>query len=210
MRPDVVALVVQHLPDRAGVAHRYAAGHASVPAAFAKVAPEAQVDAVRALTRAELERTSVAWELGDGRFDPVVARALRPGRALYHLAPSADAARAPLGPLRAPGSDLLRRLGPSEEIGLRSRRVLSDVSRHRGVWHLLRGEVEPGAACLEEAVALDETNPRALLNLAAARRRTGDLPAAIALLEQTLKLAPTYAKARENLRTYQAAASGSE
>jgi hypothetical protein len=206
MRPDVVALAVQHLPDRAGVAHRYAATGSEAPPTFTATAPTSQVDAVRALVRGELARTSVSWELGDGRFDPLVASALRPGRILYRLAPSAESARAPLGALRAPGGDLLRRLGPVDNLALRSRRVLSDASRHRGVWHLLRGEVSPAEACLEEAATLDDTNPRALLNLAAARRRTGDLSGAIELLERTVSLAPGYAKAHSNLATYRAEA----
>ena len=66
----------------------------------------------------------------------------------------------------------------------------------------MRNELQPGAACLEESVALDTTNPPALLNLAAARRRQGDLSGAIALLERALELRPTYGKARANLATY--------
>ncbi len=159
-----------------------------------------------ALVKSELTRTSVWWELGDGRFDPTVAQVLRPERVLYRVASSAVEAQASLGPLQSPGGDLVRRLGTSGGLAARSRRVLSDASRHRGVWHLLRGEVTQGAACLEESVVLDDTNPRALLNLAAARKRTGDMAGAIALLERTIILAPTYAKAHRNLESYRAEA----
>ncbi|MGB0588151.1 MAG: tetratricopeptide repeat protein [Myxococcota bacterium] len=202
MRPDVVSLVVQHLPSREDVVHRYSHSGQAPPLAFMAIERAAQRDAIVALTRSELERTSVSWELGDGRFDALMAPILRPGRVLYRLAPSAEVAESPLGPLRAPGGALGGALAPKEPFALRSRRVLSDASRHRGVWHLMRNELQPGAACLEESVALDTTNPPALLNLAAARRRQGDLPGAIALLERALELRPTYGKARANLATY--------
>jgi hypothetical protein len=202
MRPDVVSLVVQHLPDRADVIRRYAHSGLTPPPSFMETEAAAQRDAVVALTRSELARTSVSWELGDGRFDPVMSSVLRPGHVLYRLAPSAEVAGSELGPLRAPGGALAGALSPSSPLALRSRRVLSDASRHRGVWHLIRGELQPATACLEEAVTLDPTNPPALLNLAAARRRHGDLPGAIALLERALELRPTYGKARTNLAAY--------
>ena len=212
MRPDVVALVVQHLPDRVEVAHRYAQSGLEPPLTFMSTPREAQLAAVLALTRSEIERTGVWWEPGDGRFDPTLAEALRPGRFLYRLAPSMAAARAPLGALVPPGGDLMRRLGwgPAPTPALRSRRAMSDASRHRGVWHLLREEVSQGAVCLDEAVALDDTNTRALLNLAAARRRTGDLAGAITLLERTIALDPTYTKAVRNLDAYRAEVDGAE
>ena len=62
--------------------------------------------------------------------------------------------------------------------------------------------------CLEEAVGLDPANTRALLNLAAARRRTGDLAGAIALLEGLVEVAPGYIKAQRNLDAYRLEASG--
>jgi hypothetical protein len=208
MRPDVVSIVVQHLPNRLDVAHRYARSGLAPPASFTETEPAAQQDAVMALTRSELSRTSVSWELGDGRFDPLMSPILRPGRVLYRLAESAEVAGSALGPLRAPGSTLAAALSPSPSMARRSRRVLSDASRHRGVWHLLRGELLPGTACLQEAVRLDPTNPPALLNLAAAHRRRGDLDGAIALLEQALVLRPTYAKAHSNLEAYRHEARG--
>jgi len=202
LRPDVVSLVIQHLPDRDDVAHRYGHSGLTPPKSFKAVERSSQHDAVVALTRDELTRTSVYWELGDGRFDPMLSPVLRPGHVLYQLAPSEEIARAPLGPLRAPGGALTSALASSPQLALRSRRVLSDASRHRGVWHLMRGELPEGAACLEEAVALDATNPPALLNLAAARRRQGDLGSAITLLERALEQRPTYDKARSNLTAY--------
>ena len=67
---------------------------------------------------------------------------------------------------------------------------------------MIRGELPPGTACLEESVGLDPSNPSALLNLAAARRRSGDLTAAITLLQRALVVAPSYRKAQENLEAY--------
>ena len=204
MRPDVVSLVIQHLPIREDVRRRYNAASQEVPAGFLNTPIDQQADALLALTRSEVGRTSVHWELGDSRFDPILTRVLRPGRVLYRLAPTAQLADAPLGNLEAPGGAFARTFATSSELALRSRRVLSDLSRHRGVWHLLRGELQPASLCLEDAYQVDATNPPALLNLAAVRRRQGRMNEALGLLEQALVLAPDYSKAQRNLERYQA------
>ena len=206
MRPDVVTLVIQHLAERGDVHHRYAHSGQVVPPAFRAIEARKQSDALMALARSEVKRTSLYWELGDGRFDAHVARVLRPGRVLYRVAENQERADAALGPLRAPGSAILEGLAPRGELATRSKRVMSDLSRLRGVWHLIRAELDAGVAALEDAVRLDDENPQALLNLAAARRRQGRHDEAIALLERCLELTPTYEKARQNLALYRAEA----
>ncbi|MGM0574250.1 MAG: protein O-mannosyl-transferase family [Myxococcota bacterium] len=210
VRRDLVVLPKQHLADDALVRRRYAKAARRVPQAFLDVPREAQLERVRTLAREEIGERPVHWQQGDARFDPAMASVLRPGRLLYRVASSpAQAARDTHGPPRL--ERLLDRLASAAGTArFRSRRVVSDVARLRGVWHLLRGEVVHGAAALEDAVSIDPDNPAALLNLAAARRRQGRLPEALDLLERAVQLDPGYRKAWENLATYRAAAGDEE
>lgn len=202
-RPDLTILVKQHIPDDAFVRRRYHKEGEPLPEAIFEVPPEALERRVYGLAAMEIARRPVMWELGDGRLDGPVSDRLRPTGALYRL-----------GGFRSPASSAedadwlpsgVSRLAKQRPLAFRSRRVLSDGLRLRGVWHLLRQESDLGARVLEGAVSLDPTHAPSLLNLAAARFRQGDRPEAIELLERALIADPTYTKARENIQLYKEA-----
>jgi tetratricopeptide (TPR) repeat protein len=199
-RPDLMTLVKQHMPDDALVRRRYEKEGERLPAAALEIPPEALQRRVYALAAIEAARRPVLWELGDGRLDGPVSDRLRPDGALYRLggfgAPVSASEDADWLPSR------VSRLAQKHSLAFRSRRVLSDSLRLRGVWHLLRQESDLGARVLQGAVTLDPTHAPSLLNLAAARFRQGDRQEAIQLLERALLVDPTYAKARENIQRY--------
>jgi hypothetical protein len=201
-RPDLMTLVKQHIPDGDLLARRYAKEGEPLPASALDVPPELLQRRVYTLAALEAARRPVLWELGDGRLDGPISDRLTPDGALYRLGGFTQPAPAPSA------SDWLpQRVGglvSSVDLAFRSRRVLSDGLRLRGVWHLLRQEPELGARVLEGAVALDPAHPPSILNLAAARYRQGNVVGAIRLLERALVLDPTYQKARDNLERYRA------
>ena len=206
IRPDLTVIVKQHAHDNATLLSRYRRSGLQPPASVLALPRTQQAARVEGLVKGELSRRGVYWEPGDGRFDPIVAGVLRPVRVLYRVATSREDSERPTGSLASPTAELVAKLPGARRPGPRSRRVLSDLAGFRGVWHLLRSENAPGGACLEEAAALDPDNPRALLNLAAARRRQGRLDDGIALLQRATALVPRYRKAWENLAVYHAEA----
>lgn len=202
-RPDLMTLVKQHMPDDALVQRRYAKEGETLPAGVLQAPPEAIQRRVFGLVAAESARRPVVWELGDGRLDGPISDRLAPNGALYRFVlPGAQ-------PTAVGASDWLpqqvSRTVKEQPLAFRSRRILSDHLRMRGVWHLLRQEPGLGARVLEGAVGLDPHHAPSLLNLAAARHRQGDSDAAIELLERALILDPTYSKARENIERYRGA-----
>lgn len=202
MRPDLMVLVRQHLADTRAAEARFRHAGRPVPAAYVALPPDDQRGRFAALVAADLPRRPVWMDLGDGRFDPGIGPTLAPGALLYRATGRIQRAPSVAPP---PGAPWIRRLARTRTPRFRTLRVASDLDRQRGVWHLLRGELAQGALALEEAVALDGTNTRALLNLAAARRRQGRLDEAIGLLQRALALDPSYTKARRNLAAYEAA-----
>jgi tetratricopeptide (TPR) repeat protein len=201
-RPDLMTVVKQHAPDGALLARRYAKEREPLPPSVLEVPPEQFQRRVYTLATLEAARRPVLWELGDGRLDGPISDRLSPEGALYRLGGFNQPQAAPSGtdwlPQRVGG------LAARGDLAFRSRRVLSDGLRLRGVWHLLRQEPELGARVLEGAVALDPSHPPSLLNLAAARYRQGNVEGAIGLLKRALALDPAYEKARANLQRYRA------
>ena len=193
LRPDVLFLVKQHLADTALVRARYGTEGGQVPEGFVSLPAAEQAKRLMALVGHERSRRPVLWELGDGRFDHGAASALTPRYCLYEIGTGAT----------GDGTEALeariRNLRSGHVLGFRSRRVLSDTWKHLGVLRLLRAETDLGARALERAVDLDPRSTRALLNLAAARRRQGRRAEAAVLLERAVALDPTYTKAAENL-----------
>ncbi len=199
-RPDLMTIVKQHVPDDALVRRRFRKEDEPLPEAALEVPPEALQRRVYALAALEAARRPVVWELGDGRLDGPLSDRLRPDGALYRLGGfgSSVSSREDADWLPSRVSELTK----AHLLAFRSRRVLSDGLRLRGVWHLLRQEPDRGARVLEGAVTLDPTHAPSLLNLAAARFRQGDRTGAIELLERALIADPTYTKARENIQRY--------
>jgi len=206
-RPDLMTLVKQHIPDEAHVRRRYSKEVETLPERALDLPREALQGRVYALASMEAERRPVVWELGDGRLDGPIAGRLRPDGALYRFDGAAPTRASPVEEADWLPQGLAG-LARDHTLAFRSRRSLSDVLRLRGVWHLMRREIELGASVLEGAVALDSTSAPALLNLAAARQRQGKTDEAIALLERALVADPTYAKAKENLERYRASSKG--
>ncbi|MEE2779189.1 MAG: DUF2723 domain-containing protein [Myxococcota bacterium] len=201
LRPDLLVLVKQHLPDTQGVAHRYGWHHREPPQTYARLPHHRQLDRLDALVRAELPERPVMWELGDGRFDGRVARLIRPRGQLYQvqMRPGAPWAWSEAESQQQSLEEMARWSVP----GFRSRRVFSELNRLRSNWHMLRDELDPAVAAGERGMTWDSTSPRALVTLAAGRHRQGDADEAKRLLRQALELDPTYRRASQNLELYE-------
>lgn len=199
MRRDALVLVTQHVWDRSHSRQRFERANRPVPAVLGGPSdPDGQRDLVVGLAREALAKAPVYWELGDSRFDSVLREALVPRGQLFEVAKTPALAKAGRERHYSPASDLQRwRRTPR----FRTREAYSHIARLAGAWRLLTGDVARGARLLEESVDLDP-NPRALVNLAAARRMQGRLEEAIPLLERAVELDPGYEKARVNLATY--------
>ena len=199
LRLDVLPLVIQHLPNQGAVEQAYRAAKRPIPQAYLDLPADPAWNRIRALIRAEGERSPVFWMLGDHRMDKGVYPFIDEALVLARLSPKTSVREG----RRVPDKRLWDRIvSRGDAVGFRTRRFFSERLRLSGTRSLLAKRLEAASKQLEAAVAMDVVNARALVNLAALRFRQGKKGEAVELLRRAIDADPTYRKARENLSRY--------